>query len=203
MVVVGVWHGSIAEADVDVLVNASNTMLWLGTGVSGAIAQACGGSVYQRSLDARLAGASAAGLEPGEVVVTDAGTHPRAQWVAHVAVMDYRKRDGIIARPDLPRLERAAKNLWSALAELPGSVSVGMVALGAGTGGMGLRQSVEVSCRALRQQIDHGAGSIASVTFVSYEQLDFINTIATVRQHFPINLEDFDEPTRRLVEVVG
>ena len=72
---IDVWHGSIGDADVDVLVNASNTILKLGSGVSHAIRLSCGPE-FQPHLDEVLA-ARGGGIEPGDVVLTHAGAHPR------------------------------------------------------------------------------------------------------------------------------
>jgi O-acetyl-ADP-ribose deacetylase (regulator of RNase III) len=202
MASIDVWHGSIGDADVDVLVNASNTLLQLGSGVSAAIRQTCGGATYQSALDERLQREFGGGLEPGAVVITDAGSHPRAKYVAHVAVMDYRPGPGIVSRPDAARIERGAAELWTKLAALPHPVSVGMVALGAGTGGLGLRDSVRIACTTLKAQLETDPGRICAVQFVAYDELEFANTIDTVRQHFELDLGKLDEHTRRLVEAV-
>ena len=106
MTIVEVRQGSVTAAEVDVLVNASNTLLRLGSGVSAAIRRACGPE-YQGFLDAELA-RQGGGLDPGAVVVTHAGTHPRARFVAHVAVMDYRAVATAVA-PDLARIDRASR----------------------------------------------------------------------------------------------
>ena len=82
-------EGSLTDGDESVLVNASNTNAQLGTGVSAAIRQACGKG-YQEKIFAALEEKFHGPMKPGEVLLTDAGTHPRAAWVAHVAVMDYR-----------------------------------------------------------------------------------------------------------------
>jgi O-acetyl-ADP-ribose deacetylase (regulator of RNase III) len=157
---------------------------------------------YQQALDARLQQESPGGYEPGAVVLTDAGEHPRARYVAHVAVMDYREGSGIIARPDHARIERGASTLWAELAALPEPVSIGMVALGAGTGGLGLRDSVAIACRSLQAQLDRNAGSLSRVVFVAYDELEFVNTIATVREHFELDLDRFDSRIRDFLKAV-
>jgi len=118
-------------------VNASNTIGQLGTGVSAAIRRACGAG-FQGVIHDALA-ARGGETAPGAVWLTHAGTHPRARFVAHVAVMDYRE-DVAQRAPDAARIQRASAALWTVLETLPlHEVSVGMVALGVGTGGLGER----------------------------------------------------------------
>ena len=196
-----VWHGSIGDADVDVIVNASNTQLRLGSGVSAAVAASCGAG-FQARLTALREERWPGGMEPGDVVLTDANAHPRAKHVAHVAVMDYRDRPDARPRPDDVRIERGCTELWRQLAALPAPVSVGMVALGAGTGGMGLRDSVSIACRALARQLEADAGAINEVVFVAYDGLEFVNTLAAVRDHFDVDLAGIDPDALRMLEVL-
>src|SRR6185436_7692786 len=100
----------------------------LGSGVSAAIRRACG-TDFQRHIEQALKEKFGGPMEPGRVLVTDAGAHPRAKWVAHVAVMDFR---GGRTAPTLDTLRTGCEKLWDAievLSEHP--VSVAMVALGA------------------------------------------------------------------------
>lgn len=85
---VALKQGSLTDGDETLLVNASNTNLQLGSGVSGAIRKACG-TTFQAALD-ELLEKRGGPLEPGDVVLTNAGAHRRARYIAHVAVMDYR-----------------------------------------------------------------------------------------------------------------
>jgi O-acetyl-ADP-ribose deacetylase (regulator of RNase III) len=201
MIQVTVQQGSIADADADVLVNASNTILRLGSGVSAAIRASCGRG-FQEELDALLAARHPGGLEPGAVVITGAGTHRRARWVAHVAVMDYRDRPDAQPLPTLARIERGTRALWQQVESLPSpAVSVAIVALGAGTGGLGLRDSVEIACRTLQAHLEaHPASRITHVTFVAWALHEHANTIAVVHRHFPQDLAALDPDLRRLVE---
>lgn len=84
-----VVQGSLTDGSEMLLVDASNTNVALGTGVSGAIRAACGAG-YQEAISRALQETYGGPMEPGEVLVTDAGEHSRARWVAHAAVMDYR-----------------------------------------------------------------------------------------------------------------
>ncbi len=182
-----VRQGSVTDGDVDVLVNASNTLGQLGTGVSAAIRRACGAG-FQGVVDDALAARGGA-TEPGAVWLTHAGTHPRARFVAHVAVMDYRA-DATRRAPDAARIQRACAALWTVLETLPhDGLSVGMVALGAGTGGLGERLPTELACKTLRaHRAARPSTKIARVVFFGYTPLEFANVADVVAAHFDVDL---------------
>ena len=185
-----VRQGSVTDADVDVLVNASNTLGRLGSGVSAAIRAACGAGFQDVIYDAlRDRGGATA---PGAVWLTHAGTHPRARFVAHVAVMDYRGGHVVEQMPDLARIERASVALWQALETLPQPVSVGMVALGAGTGRLGERLPTELACKALRAHLASRSSTttIERVVFHGYSSIEYANVADVVAQHFDVDIPD-------------
>jgi O-acetyl-ADP-ribose deacetylase (regulator of RNase III) len=181
-----VRSGSLTEGSETVLVNASNTHVSLGSGVSAAIAASCGPG-YQATISAALAARFGGPMAPGDVLVTDAGTHPRARWVAHVAVMDYRPGSPEGATPTLPRIERACRSLWSTLESLPDdALSVAMVALGAGVGGLGVRSPTRIACETLRAHArETPASRIARVVFYGYTMLEHANVADEVKRHLP------------------
>jgi O-acetyl-ADP-ribose deacetylase (regulator of RNase III) len=185
----------LTEGDEDVLVNASNTNVALGSGVSRAIYVACGADAYQKHIKEALGakfggvwGGSAertrsaepqlgASMPPGEVLVTDAGTHARAKWVAHVAVMDYRPGSPAGASPTIGRIRGACVKLWEAIEriEAPGPLSVAMVALGAGVGGLGVRAPTEAACETLLAHAEaHPGSKIGRVVFYGYSTVEFM-----------------------------
>lgn len=197
-------QGSLTEGDEDVLVNASNTRLALGSGVSAAIRRACGAD-YQSYLTAELSRRAQGDLAQGDAILTHAGAHPRAKAVVHVAVMDY--TEGFSARsfPSLAVVARGAKRTWE-LAEtvdLP-QVRVAMVALGAGTGGLGVADSTRVACETLREHLDrHAASRIAGVTFYGFTLVEHVAMAHVVGSFFPEALADLDPDARALVSSMG
>ncbi len=184
---VEVAQGSLTDGDEQVLVNASNTNAMLGSGVSGAIRRACGGDAYQQHLFDQLQRVKQGPMFPGDVLVTDAGTHPRARWVAHVAVMDYREGFRGQSAPDLGRIRLGCERLWDALEALgqPG-LSVAMVALGAGTGGLGLRESTQVAAETLKAHAALFAQTqISRVRFYGFATHEYVAMAAELMRHFP------------------
>lgn len=78
------------QPDIDAIVNAANTELWLGSGVAGAIARR-GGPEVER--DAR----AQAPIRLGEAVRTTAGNMPN-NFVIHAAAMGYREEDRAVPK---------------------------------------------------------------------------------------------------------
>jgi O-acetyl-ADP-ribose deacetylase (regulator of RNase III) len=197
-IAIEVRQGSVTDADVDVLVNASNTLGQLGSGVSAAIREACGPG-FQKVIDDALA-TRGGSLEPGDVVLTGAGTHGRTRHVAHVAVMDY--RPGAARRaPDEDRIHRASVELWRALEGLPSPSSIGMVALGAGTGGLGERMPTRVACRTLLDHLEELSSSgtsskIARVVFHGFLLHEYVNVLDEVARVWPHVLDSVPSEVR-------
>lgn len=185
-------QGSLTDGDESVLVNASNTNARLGSGVSAAIRQACGAG-YQTFLDAELARQFGGPMAPGEVMVTHAGTHPRAKFVVHVAVMDYRDGFGGNSFPTLDTVRAGCERLWRAVEQLPGSEphSVAMVALGAGTGGLGVTGPTRLAAATLSTHLEQTSGSrIERVTFYGYQLVEYLAMAHVLVQAFPALKDD-------------
>jgi O-acetyl-ADP-ribose deacetylase (regulator of RNase III) len=191
---IAVVQGSLTEGDETLLVNASNTNVALGSGVSGAIRVACGPG-YQDHITRELATAYGGPMTPGQVLITDAGTHPRARWVAHVAVMDYREGFTGTSFPTLDVIRACCTNLLRAIEELPEPVTVAMVALGAGTGQLGVREPTRIACEALR---DHPGSKILGCTFYGFQLFEYAAVADVVCQAFPDVLESIPADVRAL-----
>jgi O-acetyl-ADP-ribose deacetylase (regulator of RNase III) len=198
---VALAQGSLTDGDEDVLVNASNTNAALGTGVSGAIAAACGGAAYQTYLFAELARQHGGAMEPGQVMVTKAGKHPRARWVAHVAVMDYRARFTARSFPTLDLIRASCTRLWDAIAALEDRpLSIAMVALGAGTGQLGVTGPTEAACATLAAE---PRPAIGRVVFYGFDLVEYLAIARVVTQHFPAALETVPDELRAHLALRG
>ena len=187
-----VVQGSLTEGSETLLVNASNTNAALGSGVSSAIRQGCGPG-YQDHIARELAEGFGGPLLPGQVLVTDAGTHPRARWVAHVAVMDYREGFTGKSFPTLAVIEDCCKNLMRVIDELAEPITVAMVALGAGTGNLGVREPTRLACEALRA---YEGTKILGCTFYGYQLFEYAAMADVVCQFFPAVLETIPADVR-------
>jgi O-acetyl-ADP-ribose deacetylase (regulator of RNase III) len=196
-----VVHGSLTDGASALLVNASNTNANLGSGVSGAIRAACGAG-YQQHIHDELQARKGGPMEQGDVLVTDAGTHPTARYVAHVAVMDYRHGFTGQSYPSLALLDRAYANLWQAIETIddPSPISVAVVALGAGTGNVGLRNSVELACKTLAAHLERTADSrIGDLTFYGCWLPEYLATLDVVVANFPVDEATIPEGAREFL----
>ena len=137
--------GSIVDAvGAHAIVNASNPSLGLGSGVSGAIREACGGAAFQAEVRRVHEEEYDEPLEADDCLVTGAGTAAAFRWVLHVAAVDYRSRDpetgGSSGPTRIRRCTRAALDEAVRLADengLVGEMNVAFPLLGAGHGGLG------------------------------------------------------------------
>jgi O-acetyl-ADP-ribose deacetylase (regulator of RNase III) len=165
---IAVVQGSLTDGQETVLVNASNTDVTLGSGVSGAIRRACGAG-YQEHITKALMERFGGPMSPGDVLITDAGSHPTARWVAHVAVMDYRAGFTDTSFPTLHVIDKGCAHLWPAIEAIGQDVTVAMVALGAGTGQLGIRGPTWIACETLARHVDRTPEThIKGVTFYGH-----------------------------------
>jgi O-acetyl-ADP-ribose deacetylase len=131
-------RGDLTEYEVDAIVNAANSHLWMGAGVAGAIKRK-GGTIIEE--DAVRQGP----IEVGDVVVTTAGNLP-ATYVIHAAVMG----QDLASTPDgVRRATRAALNR----AEEMRLQSLAFPAFGTGVGRMPPKESAELMVTALRAHL--------------------------------------------------
>lgn len=180
-------QGSLTDGDESVLVNASNTNAQLGTGVSAAIRQACGKG-YQEKLLAELQRQFRGPMRPGQVMLTDAGAHPRAKWVAHVAVMDYREGFNGSSFPTVDTIRTACEQLWDVVETIPGGEkqSVAMVALGAGTGNLGVAEPIRIAAETLKAHVAiHRNTRIERVSFYGFQLPEYVAMAHVLAGHFP------------------
>ena len=191
---IAVVQGSLTDGNETLLVNASNTNVALGSGVSAAIRRACGPG-YQEHILRELEKAHGGPMTPGQVLVTDAGAHPRARWVAHAAVMDYRAGFTGSSFPTLQVIGACYANLLRAIEALPEPVTIAMVALGAGTGQLGVRDPTRVACEALRA---YAGTKVLGCTFYGFEMFEYAAIADVVCEAFPSVLETIPADVRAL-----
>ncbi len=198
---VSIRQGSLTDGDESVLVNASNTNAQLGSGVSGAIRRACGPG-YQAKLHAALEREFHGPMAPGEVLLTDAGTHPHAKWVVHVAVMDYREGFTGASFPTADLVRVGCERVWRAVEAIPGGPhSVAMVALGAGTGNLGVAEPTRLAAQTLREHLTaHPDSRIGRVTFYGFELPEFVAMAGVLAAEFPEVKAELPEDVRRMIE---
>ncbi len=158
--VVEVLIADIVGVRADAVVNASNTALRLGTGISGALRRACG----PRLQDAML---RLAPIGPGGLAVTGAFDLQTTREILHVATVSGAEHD----------VRRALENVLAHCAshEL---ASVAVPALGTGSGGLEVDRCAAIFRDAI---VAHTLRSPREVRVVAWSQAGFDAFLATFR----------------------
>ncbi len=133
-----IWNGDICDLEVDAIVAPANGSLWMSTGVAGEIKRAGGDSI-------EFAAIRQAPVEPGDAVVTPAGTLA-ARVVIHAVSLD---RD---RRTSGPTLEAAVRSAMARAREV-GATSIAIPALGSGVGGFPLEEGARITVATVRDEL--------------------------------------------------
>jgi len=151
-ITIRILEGDICDRDVDAIVNAANSQLWMGGGVAGAIKRRGGGAIEKEAV--------AKGPIPiGESVATGAGTL-KAKHVIHAAVM------GADLATDAGKIRRAALSALALAGQL-GLRSIAFPALGMGVGGFPFDECARIMRQALADQASKET-SVSTVEFVLF-----------------------------------
>jgi O-acetyl-ADP-ribose deacetylase (regulator of RNase III) len=143
------WNGDICELEVDAIVNAANTSLWMSTGVGGALKRAGGDAI-------EFAAVRQAPVQLGGAVVTPAGGLA-ARIVIHAVSLD---RDRRTTGATIDAAVRSAM----ARAREAGVTSIAFPALGSGVGGFPIEEGARITVAAVRDELP-ASPTIAHVIF--------------------------------------
>jgi O-acetyl-ADP-ribose deacetylase (regulator of RNase III) len=149
---VSIVEGDICDREVDAIVNAANSHLWMGGGVAGAIKRRGGREVEREAV-------AQGPIDIGESVATEAG-ELKARYVIHAAVM------GPDLATDAEKIRRATESALS-LAEQMGLESIAFPALGTGVGGFPVEECARIMRDALRRHVS-GQTTLRAVEFVLF-----------------------------------
>lgn len=150
--IVNVQKGDITEFDVDAVINAANSDLWMGSGVAGAI-KSKGGTVIEQEAMAQ------GPIRPGEAVITTGGSL-KARHVIHCAGMP----------PGGHATYSAVKSSMDQairLADSHGLKSIAVPAIGAGVGGLTVDDSIRAILLAVSENCE-SHGSLTHIILVGY-----------------------------------
>jgi O-acetyl-ADP-ribose deacetylase (regulator of RNase III) len=158
------------QPDIDAIVNAANTELWLGSGVAGAIS-ARGGPQIEREAVAQ------GPIRLGEAVATTAGNLPN-KFVIHGAAMGYREEDRRVPKRagslSSEAIIRDATINSLTVAEKTGCKSIAFPALATGVGGFPVDECAQVMMKAaIDYSAQHPQSKVERVLFVLFSTSDF------------------------------
>jgi O-acetyl-ADP-ribose deacetylase (regulator of RNase III) len=169
--------GDITEQpDVDAIVNAANTELWLGSGVAGAIARKGGPEIEREAV-------GKGPIRLGQAVATTAGNLPN-KYVIHAAAMGYRQEDRAVPKREgslsSEAIIRDATINSLILADRLGCRRVAFPALATGVGGFPVDECARVMLTAVKDfaisvahRRAHEQSNIEKVVFVLFSQSDY------------------------------
>jgi O-acetyl-ADP-ribose deacetylase len=132
------WNGDICELEVDAIVNAANTSLWMSTGVGGALKRAGGDAI-------EFAAVRQSPVPLGGAIVTPAGTLA-ARIVIHAVSLDRDRRTSAAA------IEGAVRSAMARAREND-VTSIAIPALGTGVGGFPLEEAAAITVRSVREEL--------------------------------------------------
>ena len=138
MAQIEIWNGDICDLEVDAIVNAANTSLWMSTGVGGALKRAGGDAI-------EFAAVRQAPVPLGAAVMTPAGTLA-ARIVIHAVSLD---RD---RRTSGPTIEAAVRSAMARAREA-GVTSIAFPALGSGVGGFPIEEGARITVATVRDEL--------------------------------------------------
>ena len=138
-----VYLGDITELDVDAIVNAANTRLFMGGGVAGAIKRRGGEEIEKEAV-------SKGPIEIGQAVSTSAGKL-KAKWVIHAPTMrtDFRTNEEYIRKATVAALKEADRI---------SATSIAFPALGTGVGGFPRDRSARIMVEEIKKYISGDTG---------------------------------------------
>ncbi len=132
------WNGDICDLEVDVIVNAASTALWMSTGVGGALKRR-GGDIIEFSAVRQ------APVPLGGAIVTTAGDLA-ARAVIHAVSLDTSRRTSGAA------IAAAVRSALECARDID-ATSIAIPALGTGVGGFPLDEAARVTVRAVREML--------------------------------------------------
>jgi len=160
-------RGDLTDWEVDAIVNAANSHLWMGAGVAGAIKRKGGVIIEEEAV-------RQGPIEPGEAVITTAGNLP-ATHVIHAAAM------GQDLKTDADKIARATRSSL-ALAEKHKLTSIAFPALGTGVGGFPAASAAEAMLGAVVSHLKAGNTSLRKIVFVLYQEEAWKTFTATLKR---------------------
>ena len=151
---VEIVQGNIAEQDTEAIVNAANNLLWMGSGVAGAIKRKGGVEIEREAI-------AQGPIEIGQAVVTSGG-NLKAKYVVHAAAM------GQDLHTDANKIKNATRNSLQ-LAEKNTIASISFPALGTGVGGFSPFHCAKVMITEAIDFLQH-AESLHLIRFVLFDK---------------------------------
>lgn len=152
-------HADITKLEVEAIVNAANTRLYMGGGVAGAIKRAGGKEIEEEAV-------KKGPIKIGEAIATSAGKL-KAKYVIHAPTMelDFKTDESKVRLATIAALNKAKELKIE---------SIAFPALGTGVGGLPKDLVAKIMVEEIKKHIDRGT-SLRKVILadINQEQIDF------------------------------
>lgn len=176
-----VKQGNLLNEEADFIVNASNTKLILGSGVSMAFKRHCGIEL-QNEMNSILSSIDS-GLVQGNVVATSSGRANNFKYSLHAAIMNYNQGVKYNEKnPTIQTIEKALQNienylLWYAKNK-SNTMKLVLPLMGCGVGGLDKADVIELYKSFFTRQVDINC----EVVIYGYSIEDYQQIIKTIKQ---------------------
>jgi len=185
--IIETFCGSIVDCPTQAIINAANSQVALGSGVSGAIRDACGGNTFQRECHEILEELYDGYLPRGEVMATGGGLSQFC-WILHAATIDFSKGQYTsqdVVRKSMVSILKLAEEIIEEndLDEL----SLGIPLLGSDVGGLSIRESCDALCEGMKIYFRSCRDSLISEIRFIHPAEDVIRQVKLIlNRHFVI-----------------
>jgi len=179
------YSGSIVDCPTTTIVNAANTKLALGSGVSRAIRNACGGEKFQDECFEAVEEQTGGSLDLGGVAITSGGTS-QYEWILHAATLDFSK--GQYTSKEV--VKKCMLNALIVADEIVGDndldeFGVGAPLFGSDVGGLSVAESCEAMCAGLKAFFRGNPDSLINEIVFVHPEEDVIRQVKMILdRHF-------------------
>ena len=164
----------LSEEDATFIVNASNTKLLLGSGVSMAFTRHCGRRLQEEMLQSLTSIGES--LEQGDVVATSSGDALNFKYALHAAIMNYNiDTRGTDKVPTLDVIQRSLMNIeeyleWYANKNINEPMKLVLPLMGCGVGGLDKGDVIELYHEFFIREVSFNC----KVVIYGYTQEDYV-----------------------------
>ena len=177
--------GSITDCPTTTIVNAANSKLALGSGVSGAIRDACGGKTFQEECIEVVNDQAEGNLDLGRVAITSGGTS-QYKWILHAATLDFSK--GQYTSKDV--VKKCMLNALIVADEIAedndlAEFGIGVPLLGSDVGGLSIAESCEAVCAGMKTFFRGNSESVINEIVFVHPKEDVVRQVQLILdRHF-------------------
>ncbi len=185
---IATFCGSIVDCPTAAIVNAANSKLALGSGVSGAIRDACGGKEFQDECIEAVEDQAGGNLDLSGVAMTSGGSS-QYKWILHAATLDFSKGQYTSKEVAKKCMLNALKVADEIVEENDlDKLSIGVPLFGSDVGGLSVTESCEAMCAGMKTFFKGCPDSLINQIVFVHPKNDVIRQVRLIlSRHFVLN----------------